>query len=580
MSATLARPSTDSVAPRPRLPESRIVAYVVLGLVAAVVSVYALVVRADFINYDDNNHVFENPLVTAGLSWHGLLDAFRPHASLWIPLTWISFMTDVSLFGVNPGAMHAVNLAWHTASTVLLFFTLRRMTGSLWGSAFVAALFGLHPLNVESVAWVAERKSVLNTFFWFAALAAYTRYVQRPRALPYVAALLAMALALLAKPMAVTLPCTLLLLDFWPFERWRTVAWRRLLLEKVPFFLLSAASSWITMHAPRKEAVVTLQTLSLASRVSNALVSYVAYLGTLVAPVNLGVFYPHPIQPQPLLAFASAVLLVALTALALWNWRRRPYLAVGWFWFLGVLVPVIGLLQIGSQARADRFCYVPEVGIFVAVTWFCREAWPFGACARRLLAGAVLAVDALLTVQQVTYWQDGTTLFEHTIAVTKNNACAYANAGLNRARAGDSARAIEHYENSLRILADQSTIWRELGVELVKAGRLQDALKSYGMALHYLPTDMEARYKLAIALQKAGAMKESAAACRALLQDLPKSAGAHYYLARALEGQGQHAEAVAELRAAARIAPDHAVIAPALQQVEAGARGVDAFPEL
>ena len=195
MLATLVRPCADSVAPRPRLPESRVVAYVVLGLIAAVVSAYALIVRANFISYDDNSHVYENPLVTAGLSWHGLLHAFRPHASLWIPLTWISFMTDVSLFGVSPAAMHAVNLAWHTASTVLLFFTLRRMTGKLWASAFVAALFGLHPLNVESVAWVAERKSVLNAFFWFAAIAAYTRYVERPRVLPYVAALVAMALA-------------------------------------------------------------------------------------------------------------------------------------------------------------------------------------------------------------------------------------------------------------------------------------------------------------------------------------------------------------------------------------------------
>jgi hypothetical protein len=556
------------------------VAYIVLGLIAAVVCAYAVIVRADFINYDDNNHVFENPLVKAGLSGHGILEAFRFHASLWIPLTWISFMTDVSLFGLNPGAMHAVNLAWHTVSTVLLFFTLRRMTGSLWASAFVAALFGLHPLNVESVAWVAERKSVLNTFFWFAAIAAYTRYVEKPRVAPYAAALVAMALALMAKPMAVTLPFTLLLLDLWPFDRLRTVGWRRLVLEKVPFFLLTVGSCWITMHAPRKEAVVTTETLSIASRVSNALFSYVAYLRMLILPVDLGVFYPHPIHPHPLLAGASAVLLVAITALALWSWKKRPYLLVGWCWFLGVLVPVIGLMQIGSQARADRFCYVPEIGIFLALTWLVKDLWPQRTATLRGVAVAILLAFALLTAQQVTYWQDGATLFEHTIVVTENNACAYANAGIHRARAGDSVRAIQHYENSLRILPDQSTIWRELGVELVKIGNPRDAVKSFRAALHYMPTDMGARYQLAIALQKKGEMKESAAECRNLLRDLPGSAGARYYLARALESQGQHDEALAQLRQAARIAPDHPVIGPALQRVEAGAKGFEAFPEL
>ena len=580
MPAATVSPVADSAPPRPRMPESRVVAYVVLGLVAAVVCAYALIVRADFINYDDNNHVFENPLVKAGLSWHGLADAFRFHASLWIPLTWISFMTDVSLFGLNPGAMHGVNLAWHTASTVLLFFTLRRMTGSLWASAFVAALFGLHPLNVESVAWVAERKSVLNTFFWFAAIAAYARYAERPRVLPYVAALAAMALALLAKPMAVTLPCTLFLLDLWPLKRLHTIGWRRLLLEKVPFFLLSAGSCWMTMHAPRQEAVVTTETLSVASRVSNALVSYVEYLRSLFLPVNLGVFYPHPIHPQPLLAGAAAVFLAAITGFALWSWKKRPYLLVGWLWFLGVLVPVIGLVQVGSQARADRFCYVPEIGIFLAVTWLVKERWPQAASVWRAIAAAVLLACALLTAQQVTYWQDGATLFEHTIAVTKNNACAYANAGLHHARAGDSTKAIAHYQASLRILPDQSMIWREFGVELLKIGKPQDAVEAFRMGLRYTPTDMEAHYQLAIALQKNGAMKESATECRDLVRDLPGSAGAHYYLARALEGQGQHDEALAQLRQAAQIAPDHPVIAPALRQVEAGATGLGAFPEL
>ena len=571
-------PPPDSAPPRPVLPESRVVGYVVLGLIVAVVCSYALIVRADFLDFDDNSHVFQNPLVKGGLSWHGLIDAFHFHASLWIPLTWISFMTDVSLFGMNPGAMHGVNLAWHTASTVLLFLTLRRMTGALWASAFVAGLFGLHPLNVESVAWISERKNVLSTFFWFASIAAYARYAERPRLWPYLAALAAMALALLAKPMAVTLPCTLLLLDAWPLNRLRTVDWRRLLLEKVPFFLLTVGSCWITMHAPRKEAVVTAETLSIASRVSNALVSYVMYLRTIFLPVNLGVFYPHPINPQPALAGAALGLLAVITGLALWSWKKRPYLLVGWLWFLGVLVPVIGLVQVGSQARADRFTYVPQLGIFLAVTWLVKERWADRACALRIAAGAVLLACGMVTARQVTYWQDGTTLFEHTIAVTRNNACAYANAGLNRAHAGDPERAIAHFQASLRIQPDQSTIWREFGEALVKIGKPQEAVQAFRTAIQYLPTDFGAHYQLAVTLQKTGAMDASIVECATILQDLPRSAGAHYYLARALESQGRHAEALGELRLAAQIAPGHSVIAPALKAVEAGAVGLAAYP--
>jgi tetratricopeptide (TPR) repeat protein len=300
----------------------------------------------------------------------------------------------------------------------------------------------------------------------------------------------------------------------------------------------------------------------------------------LILPVNLGVFYPHPIHPQPLLAGASAVLLLAITIFAVWSWKKRPYLIMGWCWFLGVLVPVIGLMQIGSQARADRFCYVPEIGIFLAVTWLVKDLWSQHVAVLRSIAGAILLAFAFLTAQQVTYWQDGATLFEHTIAVTENNACAYANAGLHRAQMGDSSKAIQHYENSLRILADQSMVWRELGVELAKIDRPQDAAKAFHMALHYMPTDMEAHYRLAIALQKIGKMKDAETECRNLLRDLPGSAGGHYYLARALESQGQHDEALVELRKAAQIAPDHPVIGPALRQVEGGARGAEAYPDL
>ena len=309
--------------------------------------------RCDFIAFDDNSHVYENPLVIHGLSWAGVRDAFTHcHASLWIPLTWISFMLDVSLFGMNPGAMHAVNLALHAAATVALFFLLRRATGSLWASAFVAALFGLHPVNVESVAWIAERKNVLSTLLCLLALHAYVRYAEKPRAIFYVAAWVCAALSLLAKPMVVTLPFALLLLDHWPLARWGRVPWPRLVVEKIPFALLSAGACWMAMQAPQERAaLVTTETLPLAARLSNALISYVTYLGTMLWPSGSPFSTRIPSTCSPLLAAAAAAVLLAISALAVVWWKKRPYLLTGWCWFLGVLVPVLGLVQVGSQAR-------------------------------------------------------------------------------------------------------------------------------------------------------------------------------------------------------------------------------------
>ncbi len=550
-------------------PERRVVAGIVLGLILAVVCAYALIVRADFIAYDDNSHVFDNPFVKDGLSWHGVGEAFtRFHASLWIPLTWISLMADITFFGLNPGAMHAVNLAWHTASTVLLFLTLRRMTGNLWGSAFVAAVFGLHPLNVESVAWIAERKNVLNAFFWFASLAAYTRYAEKPRAWPYFAALLFAACALLAKPMAVTLPCTLLLLDFWPLNRWRSFSWPRLLAEKIPFFLLTAGSCWMTLLAPRVEAVVTTETVSLAGRLSNALVSYAAYLGTIFMPVRLGVIYPHPVDPQPVVAAAAAVLLAALTGLAVWQWKKRPYLLFGWLWFLGVLVPVLGFVQVGSQARADRFTYVPAIGIFLAVTWLARDLWGNSPRTLRLIALPVLAACTLLTAHQVTYWLDGATLFEHTIEVTKNNTCAYSNAGLHRARGGEPEIAIRHFQASLRTQADQPLIWRAFGEALLQIGRPQDAVQAFRTGLHYAPDDFNASYLLAVALQTSGSTGEAIPLFEKILGDVPHSAGSHYHLGLALASAGRVEEARQHLQEAVRLSPHDPQLAEALRRLQ------------
>ena len=555
----------------PRLSENRLAAYVALALAAAVLCAYALVVRCDFIAFDDNSHVYENPLVLHGLSWAGARDAFTHfQASLWIPLTWISFMADISLFGLNPGAMHAMNLALHIASTLVLFATLRRATGSLWASAFVAALFGLHPINVESVAWVAERKNVLSTFLCLLALHAYVRYAEKHRAIFYAAAWLCAALSLLAKPMIVTLPFALLLFDHWPLRRWGRVPWTRLVLEKIPFALLSAGACWMAMHAPAERgALVTTATLPLVARVSNALVSYVAYLGTMLWPGGLAVYYPHPIDPQPVLAGAAAALLLAVSTLAAVWWKKRPYLLAGWCWYLGVLVPVIGLVQIGSQARADRFTYLPQLGIFCALTWLVADLWP--AAQRRALpvfASLAIAACALLTASNVTPWMDSLALFEHAARVTRGNACAHTNAGLARLRLGDYPAAITHFQASLRITPDQPAVWNQFGAALTRLGKQPEANECFRTVLQLDATDLTARYNLATGLEKTGAPDEAIAQFRQILRAMPDFARAHYHLALTLQTQGRADEARTHLREAARLVPADQEIAAALLRLD------------
>jgi len=338
--------------------------------------------RFVFINYDDNDYVTANPPVQAGLSWAGVKWAFTTwHANNWHPITWISHMADCSLFGLNPGGHHLVNVLFHTANTVLLFVLVLRLTGALWPAAFVAALFGWHPLHVESVAWIAERKDVLSTFFALLALLGYAKYVaaakiQNPKSKVFFAgSLLAFALGLLAKPMLVTLPFVLLLLDYWPLQRFSLSAFRlSLLFEKFPFFLLTALSCMLTFLAQSQvvhgsSAVMSLGSVPLHYRLKNMPVAYVEYLWKLVWPAKLAVFYPlADIIPPVRVAGAVAVLL--LISVVVWRcWRTRPYLPVGWLWFLGTLVPVIGLVQVGIQSIADRYTYVPLIGLFILVTW-------------------------------------------------------------------------------------------------------------------------------------------------------------------------------------------------------------------
>jgi protein O-mannosyl-transferase len=546
--------------------EGRASGYLSLGLVALVFCIYAFVAQADFIHYDDNSHVFENPVVTKGLTWTGVKQAFaEPHASLWVPLTTLSFMADVSLFGMNPGAMHLENVAWHAAAVVLLFSALRKMTGRMWASAFVAGLFAVHPINVESVAWVTERKNVLCAFFWFACFRAYASYVDGHRLGMYFLALASAALALLAKPMAVTLPCTLLLLDGWPLRRLRAGLWGRVLLEKLPFFALSFVVSLFAMKARREAAMVDFEIVTLAGRVSNALISYVTYLGDLLWPTGLAVFYPHPVEPQGMLAGAAAAGLVAISALGVWQWKRRPYLLVGWLWFLGVLVPMIGLVQVGSQARADRFTYIAQIGVFVAITWAVAEKWRWSRRALMVAACAILAACSALTMRQVTYWKDGATLFSHTASITRNNALAHANAGLHFARDGALKEATDHFRASLLIKPDQVSIWRAFGETLLRMGRPQEAAIAFESLLQYEPTDFPARYQRAVAQLESGAADAAVPVFEQILRDVPDSAGAHYHLGIGYRKLGRPDAARSHLETALRLAPNDARIREALE---------------
>lgn len=551
--------------PNYAMPENRIITLIAIGIIAMIFAAYSGVVNCGFVHLDDTSHVFENSTVRAGLTFDGIKRTFsEPHASLYVPLTTLSFMADVSLFGLNAPAMHFENVLWHSGAAVMLFLALRRLTGRLWPSAMVAALFGLHTVNVESVAWIAERKNVLCAFFFMAALLAWSRWTSERRAGAWWLALAAFAAALLAKPMAVTLPCVLLLFDFWPLRR---TGWR-VLWEKVPFFALAGIASFVATQATKpRGAVISLDTLPLDSRVSNALCSYGAYLHDLVWPDNLAVFYPHPGVAQWAPALAVLGGLIAVTALAAWQWRRYPFLLIGWLVFLGVLVPNLGLVQVGSQARADRFVYLAQIGFFIAVVWLA-DAW-LPAIRKIRIAAAVVPLAALgvATGSQVTKWENSLTLFQHAAAVTTNNAMALENAAYAFIRAGDTASAIRRMEESLRIHPENAICWNELGAAHLRIGENQLAVRDFRNALSLNPNDAVARCNFATALT---ALDETAAAEAEFLRLIPASPTmwqAHYRYGLLLEKLGRIEECRSRLAEAMRLAPESPMVAEAWKRV-------------
>jgi tetratricopeptide (TPR) repeat protein len=496
---------------------------------AAALAVYSAATGFGFVNLDDQTYVYANAKVLRGFSWDGLAWAFSSiQGSNWHPITWLSHMADVQVFGVEPGRHHLVSVLLHAANSALLFVWFRRATGSLWRSALVGVLFAVHPLHVESVAWIAERKDVLSTFFWLLAMFAYLEWVRYRGALRYALVIASFVLGLLAKPMVVTLPFALLLVDAWPLGRFggleqgKPFEWRRigsLLREKIPLLALAAGVSVVTVVAQADVAMSALADLPLGVRAANALVSCAAYLGNTFWPSGLAAFYPHPsIGGAPRswwVAALSGGLLAAITGAA-WSLRRRcPALPWGWLWFLGTLAPVIGIVQVGVQARADRYMYIPSIGILVAATWLAGTL--AGASrARRIAVGAVslLAVIALAVHAraQVETWRSSEALWRHAIAVTTRNWAAWAGLGDTLHEAGRFQEAVDAGARSMQLRPQNARAWNVVGIGLGQLGDVAGARAHLEQAVRLDPRYGEGWYNLGISYGQGGDHERAAEA--------------------------------------------------------------------
>ena len=489
------------------------------GLALLVVAVYWGSGTHKFIDFDDGEYVYENAHVKAGLTVAGVKWAFSSsYAANWHPLTWLSHMTDIQLFGMNPGPHHLVNVALHGINTLLVFWLFRKLTGATWRSAFAAALFGVHPLHVESVAWVAERKDVLSTLFMLLTLMAYTAFVRRGGAVRYAGALVLFALGLMAKSMLVTLPFVLLLLDFWPLGRFRRESADgrapigKLVVEKFPFLLLSMLASAATYLAQsRSGATAAVESFPLDQRIANAFVACVVYLKKTVWPSGLAVFYPHPAtlgERVPAVSWMSAAaILVLISVLAVRERPRRPYLLFGWLWFLGTLAPVIGIIQVGSQAMADRYTYVPLIGIFAAISWLggeLIERLRIPRAARAALCAVCLIPLSVAAHAQSDHWVDGTHLYRHAIAVTQRNWLAWNNLGMQFLSASDDTRAAAAFHEAVGIKPDYAIGWYNLGVASGRDRRHAAAAGCYRKALELDPRNADGWVNLSIEDQALG----------------------------------------------------------------------------
>jgi tetratricopeptide (TPR) repeat protein len=554
---------------------------VCLFLVIAVLAVYWQVGNHEFVNYDDDQYVTENRHVQAGLTLESIAWAFTStHASNWHPLTWLSHMLDCQIYGLNPPGHHFTSVFFHILNSILLFLVFKRMTGAFWKSAFVATLFALHPLHVESVAWAAERKDVLSTFFWMLTMGAYILYVENPGIKKYLLFVLLFALGLMAKPMLITLPFVLLLLDYWPLGRFNKSSLALpLVWEKTPLFVLAAASSVVTFFAQQR-AVGSLEAFPIIVRISNALVSYISYIVKMILPHNLAVLYPHP-KDFPMWQVAGAcLLLVFISFMAVKTFKRRPYFLIGWLWYLGTLVPVIGLVQVGSQAMADRYTYIPLTGIFIIIAWGVSDlavGWRYRYKKEGLAAASAILLSILMVATwfQVGHWTNSITLFKHAINVTVNNSVAYNNLGNALKNQGSVSEAIKHYTEALRIRPNYAKAHNNLGNALADQGKIPEAIRHYYEALRIKPDFAKAHYNLGNALADQGRISEAIKYYIEALLIRPKYADANYNLGNLLARQGRVNEAIGHYSEALRIKPDFAEAQSNLKKVSAFLNEID-----
>jgi Flp pilus assembly protein TadD len=550
---------------------------VCLFLIVITIAVYWQTRNHEFVSYDDDAYVIENPQVQAGLTRQTIIWSFTTtHVANWHPLTWLSHMMDCQLYDLNPSGHHLTNVLFHLANTVLLFLLLNRSTGSSWRSGFVAALFAVHPLHVESVAWVAERKDVLCTLFWLLTMWTYIYYVEKPRLHRYLLTLLTLGLGLMAKPMLVTLPFVLLLLDYWPLGRFQagpagsndqaqvqlplsSVKTRmpssRLIWEKAPFFVVSLASCVVTFLVQQKGgAVETVADFPLTIRIGNALVSYVSYMGKMIWPQNLAVFYPHPGTSLPRWQpVAAGLLLICITIGVIRAGRKRAYLTVGWLWYLGTLVPVIGLVQVGAQALADRYTYVPLIGLFIMISWFIPDllsAWRHRGI---LLGGAALTLVSALMVctwMQLQHWKNDLTLFEHALKVTANNYLAHDSLGNALAEQGKLDQAITHYNAALRINPNSLNTHNNLGVAFLEGGDIDKAITHYYAALRLKSDSAETHNNLGVAFFSMGQLNKAISHYLTAIELDPTFGKAYNNLGNVLFQQGKLDEAIIQYQRA------------------------------
>jgi tetratricopeptide (TPR) repeat protein len=583
------------------------------GLVLITWLVFGQTGRHDFVNYDDRVYVYDNHQIRSGLTPHGIAWVFtHEHAGNWHPLTTISHMLDYQIFKLDAGGHHLTNVCLHTVAVLLLFFLLRQMTGSMWRSAFVAAVFAIHPLRVESVAWVAERKDVLSAVFFMLTLGAYVRYARKPTLRRYLLMAVLLVCGLFSKPMLVTVPFVLLLLDYWPLgriqrsevppstgygvasrgqksDRPRTtshspsqgerkqvrgfdrVVVRKLVLEKIPLIILSIPTA-IATFLIQEHSTGSIAQLPFVWRMENAIVSYVIYIGQMVWPVNLAAFYPHPENQLAIWQIAlAALLLITITLLVIALRRTRPYLLVGWLWYLVMLLPVIGVVQVGLQGHADRYTYLPQIGLYIAITWLVSDLVKSLPYRRQILAGAGAVVVVLLSGgawKQVSYWKNSETLWTRALAVTRDNDVAQANLGMFLAERGELDEGLSHLQTALAIRSGAvhphytlslALIHSDLGYALARKGSLADAITHLQTAVKLEPNYADAHYNLGTAFFQKGEIEAAISEWRKTLSTRPNDAEAHTSLGNGLVQMGLVREAMAHYEEALEIAPDSAL---------------------